>query len=68
MEEKFGVTAAAALLLLHPRLLAVTLAVLAEEQTEFDVSSDRRWREESKRHQGCSCSNRPGLERSQGSG
>ena len=69
MEETFGVSAAAAAVA-APAAAAGggEAAAPAEEKTEFDVILQAVGRQQDQRDQGCSRSDRAGLERSEGPG
>ena len=58
LEEKWGVSAAAAVAVAGPAAAAAGPA--AEEQTEFDVDPHRRRWQEDQRHQGSPRHHRPG--------
>ena len=61
MEEKFGVSAAAAV------VAGGAVAEAAEEQTEFDVILERSWRKQSCSNQSSTWRNWSGPERSESS-
>ena len=68
MEEKFGVSAAAATVAVRPRPAAGARRPAAEEKTEFTVMLNSCRRQQGKRNQGRARGDRAGPEGSQGPG